>query len=289
MGDIILSALTEGVFWSIVAIGLYISFRILHLSDMTTEGSFPLGACLAIVSILNDLSPLMALAVSFIGGALAGLVTGVLINRLRIPNLLAGILTMSAFYSINLKIMQRPNLNILGKNTLVNYITHQSNVLPYAYLWLGSLMVALLLTALYFFFKTEVGQALIASGDNAEMAMSSGIPVERMKILGLMLANGIIALGGGLLAQKGNFADVNMGIGVIVVALASIIIGEVIFPYVTFGQRLICIVLGSIIYRFLLASVISLKVISANDFKLFSALLIAVCLALPLIREKIHR
>lgn len=289
MDQIILSAVTEGVFWSVVAIGLYISFRILNIADMTTEGSFPLGAALSVISILNGLPPLVALVVSFIGGLLAGSVTGILMSRFKIPSLLAGILTMSALYSINLKVMGRPNLNVLGKKTLIQELTSQQALMPYATLWIGVVTVFILLTLLYFFFQTEVGQALIASGDNPQMALSAGIPVNRMKILGVMLANGIIALGGGLMAQKSSFSDVNMGIGVIVVALASIIIGEVLFPYVTFGVRLICLVVGSIIYRFLLALIISLDVLAADDFKLFSAGIIALCLALPVMREEFSR
>ncbi|RLK62878.1 ABC transporter permease [Atopobacter sp. AH10] len=289
MEQIILSALTEGIFWSVIAIGLYISFRILNMADMTTEGSFPLGAAISVVCIVNNIHPLLALLASFFFGLLAGGVTGILMTRLKIPSLLAGILTMSALYSINLKVMQRPNVNVLGKKTLIQYLTQHQSLLPYATLWLGFVTVALILLALYFFFQTELGQGLIAAGDNPQMALSQGIPVDRMKIFGVMLANGIIALGGGLMAQKSSFADVNMGIGVIVVALASIIIGDVLFPYVTFGVRLVCIVIGSIVYRFLLALIIALQVIDANDFKLFSAAIIALCLALPVIRKEFEK
>lgn len=288
MDQIILSAITEGVLWSTVSIGLYITFKILNIADMTTEGSFPLGAAISVIMILKGASPVVALIVSFFGGILAGGITGFLMTKLKIPSLLSGILTMSALYSINLKVMGKPNINILNGRTIIKDLTPYQVLRPLAVLLIGLTVVYIVLVFLYYFFKTEFGQALIAAGDNPQMALSQGINVENMRIFGVMLANGVIALGGGVIAQKNGFSDVNMGIGVIVVALASIIIGDVLFPYVTFGARLVCIIIGSIIYRLLLAFIIYLDLIPADDFKMFSAVIIALCLALPTIQEKLH-
>lgn len=288
MQQIILSAITEGVLFSTVSIGLYITFKILNIADMTTEGSFPLGASISLIMILKGTSPLFALILSFIGGLLAGMITGFLMTKLKIPSLLSGILTMSALYSINLKIMGKPNINVLNNRTIIKDVATDERLRDVAILLVGLSIVYIVLTVLYYFFKTEFGQALIASGDNPSMAIAQGINVENMRIFGTMIANGVIALGGGAVAQKNGFSDVNMGIGVIVVALASIIIGDVLFPYVSFGQRLLCIVLGSIIYRLLLAIIIYFDLIPADDFKMFSAIIIAFCLALPTIREKIN-
>ncbi|MBF0714211.1 ABC transporter permease [Gemella sp. GH3] len=279
--DIIISAISQGILWGIVSLGLFISFRILNIADMTTEGSFPLGASVTVVAILNGVNPYVAIFLAMLFGMLAGLVTGILITVCKIPSLLAGILTMTALLSINLRIMGRPNLNILNKDTVFSSLDKLNIPNNFSIIILGILVTTLLIFIILIFFKTELGQSLIATGDNEKMAISFGISTKAMTILGLMISNGIIAFAGGLLAQNNGFADVNSGLGVIVIALAAIIIGEVVFGESTFVERLIYTIYGAIIYRLLLVGVLKLQIIEANDFKLVSALIIAVFLTLP--------
>lgn len=279
--EILISAISQGLLWGILSIGLFISFRILNIADMTTEGSFPLGACVAVVAISNGVNPYVVLLISIIFGMIAGFVTGFLITVCKIPSLLAGILTMTALLSVNLRIMGRPNLNILSNNTIFNFLEKYNLPKSYNIIIIGIIFSLIVILIMTIFFKTELGQSLIATGDNINMASSLGISVKTMTILGLMLSNGIIALAGGVLAQNNGYADVNSGIGVIVIALAAIIIGEVIFGDVTFVERLIYTVFGAIIYRLLLVIVLKMKILEANDFKLVTSLIIAIFLTLP--------
>lgn len=281
--DIIISAISQGILWGILSLGLFISFRILNIADMTTEGSFPLGAVVCFTSIHAGINPFLATIIAILAGACAGLITGFLITQCKIPSLLAGILTMTALLSINLRIMTRPNLNILNYQTIFSPLAD----LPTFYdtIILGCIFVTLLIFKLSFFFKTELGQSLIATGDNPKMATAFGISINRMTIFGLMLANSLTSLSGAILAQHNGYADVNSGIGVVVIALAAIIIGEVIFTHVSLVERLICTVFGAIIYRLLLAGVLKLQIIEANDFKLVSAIIIALFLTLPQLKQ----
>lgn len=279
--DIITSAISQGILWGVLSLGLFISFRILNIADMTTEGSFPLGASVAVVAILNGVNPYLAILLAMVSGMLAGLVTGILITVCKIPSLLAGILTMTALLSINLRIMGRPNLNILNNDTVFSFLNNLSLPSNFSIIIVGLLITTLLIFVMLIFFKTELGQSLIATGDNEKMAVSLGISTKIMTILGLMISNGIIAFAGGLIAQNNGFADVNSGLGVIVIALAAIIIGEVVFGESTFLERLVYTIYGAIIYRLLLVGVLKLQVIEANDFKLVSALIIAIFLTLP--------
>lgn len=279
--DIITSAISQGILWGVLSLGLFISFRILNIADMTTEGSFPLGASVAVVAILNGVNPYLAILLAMVSGMLAGLVTGILITVCKIPSLLAGILTMTALLSINLRIMGRPNLNILNNDTVFSFLNNLSLPSNFSIIIVGLLITTLLIFVMLIFFKTELGQSLIATGDNEKMAVSLGISTKIMTILGLMISNGIIAFAGGLIAQNNGFADVNGGLGVIVIALAAIIIGEVVFGESTFLERLVYTIYGAIIYRLLLVGVLKLQVIEANDFKLVSALIIAIFLTLP--------
>lgn len=285
--NLVISAIAQGFLWSIVSLGLFISFRILNVADMTTEGSYPLGAAVCVILIYNGFNPVLAMAAAVIAGMLAGAITGFFITVCRIPSLLAGILTMTGLLSINLRIMQRANLSLLNQDTIFDWI----NRLPISkyggMIAIGLLAVIILILFIRWFFLTEIGQALIATGDNPKMAASMGISTERMTVLGLVLANGMIALAGAILAQNNGYADVNSGQGVIVIGLVAIIIGEVIFSRATFFQRLFYTVLGAVIYRLLLLLVLKLDFISANDFKLLSAVLIAGLLALPKIKAAV--
>lgn len=286
--SLLVSAVVQGILWSVVSLGLFITFRILNIADMTTEGSFPLGATVAVQAIIHGYSPIIALVLAFMSGLLAGALTGFLIAICRIPSLLAGILSMTALYSINLRVLNRPNQNLLSHRTIIDLVSDSPDFKQYASLWVGILLTLVVVVGMDWFFKTELGQAIIATGDNNRMARSFGVDTKKMTVIGIMLANGLISMGGGLIAQYNGYADVNMGIGTIVVGLAAIIIGEILFQNVSFIIRLTCVIVGAIIYRLLLVVVITSDILEANDFKLFSALIIAVCLTLPTISQKLH-
>ncbi|MEG0267156.1 MAG: ABC transporter permease [Carnobacterium sp.] len=285
--NLITTATAQGLLWGIMALGIFITYRILDVPDMTAEGSFPLGAAVCVRMILTGVHPLLATAVAFFIGAMAGLITGFLITKAKIPGLLAGILTMTGLYSINLRIMNRSNLSLLGKAKMTELFKRFSFPNQFDTIFMGLILVIFMILFLFLFFQTEIGQAIIATGDNEKMARSFGISTDQTKILGLMLSNGIIAGSGALIAQDNGYADISMGIGTIVIGLASVIIGEVIFGNLTFVNRLICVVLGAIIYRFIIMFVL-LVGLQPNDLKLISAFILAICLALPSLREKLQ-
>ena len=286
--DLIISAISQGILWSLLSLGLFISFRILNIADMTTEGAYPLGAAVCVSLIQTGMSPILAIFIAMLAGALAGALTSIFINICKIPSLLAGILTMTALLSVNLRVMGRPNLSLLNHKTIFDIFSSVSLPPYFDSIIVGIIIVSLVIFFMHFFFNTELGQALIATGDNPKMASSLGISTKKMTLLGLMLSNSIVALTGAILSQNNGYADVNSGLGVIVVALAAIIIGEVIFGDVNFLTRLICIILGSIIYRLLLVFVLKLNIIEANDFKIISALLIALFLSIPELKKYIN-
>ncbi|WP_321380917.1 ABC transporter permease [Trichococcus shcherbakoviae] len=282
--NMIISAVSQGLLWSILALGLFVSFRILDLADMTTEGSFPLGAAVAVQAITLGANPYIAIIFAIIAGSSAGLITGFLITKLQIPSLLAGILTMTGLYSINLRVMGRANISLLGKNTIFTVFENMNLPRHFDTITLGLLVVVLIIGLYVIFFKTEFGQAVIATGDNEAMARSLGISTNTMKIVGLMISNGIVALAGSIIAQDNGYADISMGIGTIVIGLASIIIGEVLFTNVSFKMRLVCLMLGSVLYRLIMVMVLEAGM-NPNDFKLISAVLLTFFLALPKIKE----
>lgn len=280
--NILVSTIGQGLIWSLLAIGLFITFRILDFPDMTVEGSFPLGACIAVINIHNGHSIIISMILAFVGGALAGLVTAVLYTKLKVPVLLSGILVMTALYSINLRILGKANLSLLDKNTIFSNLKNLPD--NFNVIIIGLIFIFVTIVLLSLFLNTEMGQALIATGDNEVMAQSLGISIDSMKILGLMVANGLIALTGALVAQQGGYADITMGIGVIVIGLAAIIIGEVTFGNLSLTNRIIAIIVGSIIYRIILLIVLQLG-FNPNDLKLISAIILAACLSLPEIRK----
>ncbi|WP_258089180.1 ABC transporter permease [Weissella fangxianensis] len=286
--NLLISAIGQGLIWATLGFGLFLTFRILDFPDMTVEGTFPLGAATAVTLISSGFSPIIATIGAALVGSLAGLVTGVLYTKGKIPILLAGILTMTAAYSVNLRIMGQANRSLLGKNSLFSY--DFLHILPrnFPVIVIGLIVIVLLTICLAHFLKTELGQSFIVTGDNPKMARSLGINTDNMTILGLMIANGLIGLGGALVAQNNGFADVNMGVGTIVVALASIIIGEVVFTdTLTLPERLITIIIGSIFYRFVLVVVLYIG-FNADDLKLVSAIILGLALMLPGIRAKLR-
>lgn len=283
--SIIVSAIGQGLTWGVVGIGLFLTFRILDFPDMTVEGTFPMGAAACVAAIYSGASPLVATFIAFLAGLLAGLVTGLLYTKGKIPVLLAGILVMTAAYSVNLRIMGRANLSLFDKPTMLK--NHFLESLPpyFDSVVLGIVVVAIVTALIIYFLQTNLGQAFIATGDNPNMARSLGISTDAMQIMGLGVSNGLIGLGGALVAQNNGFADVNMGIGVIVVALASIIIGEVVFGDLTMNQRLIAVTIGSILYRFVILLVLKLG-FNANDLNLISAIVLAIFMMLPVLENR---
>lgn len=283
--NILVSAIGQGLLWATLGIGLFLTFRILDFPDMTVEGTFPLGAATAVTLISNGMNPGLASLIAAGAGALAGLLTGLIYTKGKVPILLAGILTMTAVYSINLRIMGQANRSLLGKGTLfsADFLDFLPKNFPTVVVGLVIIVVVTAATAI--FLQTELGQAFIVTGDNRAMARSLGVNTDNMTIMGLMISNGLIGLGGALVAQNNGFADVNMGIGIIVVALASIIIGEVVFTdQMSLTDRLVTIVIGSVLYRFVLVIVLYLG-FNANDLNLFSAVVLGIALTLPQLRK----
>ena len=284
--DMIISAFSQGTIWAVMGLGIYITFRILNAPDMTTEGSFVLGGAIGAQMLYFNIDPFTTLLISFLAGMAAGAITGFLVTRLKINPLLAGIITMTGIYSINLKIMGKANMSLSTVTTLKNAIAGLSLPRNVDTIAIGLIVVAAIILLLTYFFKTEMGQALIATGDNMQMAKSLGIETSEMTMLGYMLANGLIAVSGYIVSTDNGYADIQMGVGTVVIGLASIIIGEVLFRNVKLGVRFITILVGSIIYRLLLTIVLMMN-FEANDFRLFSAIIVALCLAVPTIQNKV--
>lgn len=280
-----LGAVALGLLWTLMTCGVYISYRVLDIADLTVEGSLTMGAAIAAVCIAAGIHPLLALVLAALGGMLAGLATGLLHTALHIPALLSGILTMIALWSINLRIMGKANVSLLRMPTVFDGFGALGLSRNLSMIVVGLLFVLAVLGFVYWFFGTEIGCAVRATGDNARMARAQGVNTDAMKILGLVLSNGLVALSGGLIAQSQTFADIQMGTGSIVIGLASLIIGEVLFGKKTFSQSLRSLVFGAICYRLIIALVLKLGM-PANDLKLFTALTVAVALSLPALKQK---
>ncbi|EGO2698592.1 ABC transporter permease [Enterococcus faecalis] len=283
----IVSAIGQGMLWALLGLGIFMTYRILNFPDMTTEGSFPLGGAVCVTAITTGVSPFVATLLGVGAGMLAGLVTGLLFTKGKIPIILAGILVMSGLNSVILFVMKSPNKSLLNQPKIQDVF--QKMALPdyYDTIFLGISVLAVVMILLLFFFNTSLGQAYIATGENEEMARSIGIQTDRMKILGLVLSNGLIGLSGGLIAQNDGYADVSKGTGVIVIGLASLIIGEVLFGELTFGERLMAIVVGSIIYQLLILLVIKLG-FDTTYLKIFSAVILAICLMIPQLKKALR-
>lgn len=282
----IISSVSQGLLWGILGLGIYLTFRILKFPDMTTEGSFPLGGAVAVTLMNQGIHPILATFAGMLAGCVAGLVTGLLYTKGKIPTILAGILVMTSCNSIMLMIMGRANLGLLDIKTI-------QDLLPFSattnLLVIGLLGVILVIAGLIFFLYTKLGQAYIATGDNRDMAKSFGINTDRMEVMGLVVSNGLIALSGALISQQDGYADVSKGIGVIVIGLASIIIGEVLYSTnLTLLERLVATVVGAILYQFLIAGVIALG-FNTNYLKLFSAIILAICLMVPVLKDKFFK
>ncbi len=280
-----LNAVSQGLLWSILAMGVYITYRILDFADLTTEGSFPLGAAIAAMLIIKGTNPFIATFASFIIGLVAGLVTGLLNTKLKIPGLLSGILVMTGLYSVNLRIMGKANLPLLKQPTIITAVTDMGISNANAIMLVGIISVVIIILLLVLLFATEFGFALRATGNNPRMISALGVNTDIMIILGLMISNGLISLCGGIIAQYNGYADAGMGTGTIVIGLASVIIGEVIFGKTSIFRSLVSVVLGSILYRIIIAFVLE-NGLQPTDLKLISSVVLAICLFLPVVKEK---
>ena len=277
----------QGLIWGIMALGVYMTYRMLGLADLTVDGSLATGGAVCIMLVLAGWNPQIALLISFLAGVAAGLITGFLHTKLGIPDILAGILTQISLYSINLNIMGKAN-QAVNVNKVSFLFSSNAKVLPRTIV-LASLVCLVLVVLLYMYLGTEHGSALRATGINGAMARAQGINTNSMKVIGLALSNGLVALAGGVLSQYQGFADINMGRGAIVIGLAAVIIGEVLGEaflgkHLNFMVRLICVVLGGVIYYVVYVFVLWLK-FPADDMKLLTAVVVAIFLAIPYLQN----
>lgn len=281
-------AIEAGLLFSLVALGVYISFRVLNFPDLTVDGSFPLGAAATAVAIVSGVNPLLATLSGTGAGACAGFVSAYLNVRLRILNLLAGILTMVALYSINLRVMGRPNISLYGEETIFT---------PFEWLlglgiWTNAVVLLAIAIAMKFavdwFLATEIGLALRASGENPVMARAQSVDNDRMTLVGLTISNGLVGLAGSLFAQSQGVADVSMGIGTIVTGLAALIIGETLLGSLKVGWATLGCLAGALLYRFFIALALSAGFlgIQAQDLNLVTAVVVAVAVVLSRARRK---
>ena len=276
-------AVGQGLIWGIMAIGVYITFRVLDFADLTVDGTLATGGAAMTMSLMAGCNVYVALLIAFVAGCLAGLVTGILNTAFGIPPILAGILTQLALYSINLRILGKANQPVSGyKYDLICSMTKLNQALIVA-----TIFVLVIIALLYWFFGTEIGHAIRATGTNMNMARANGINIYSTKIIALVLSNGLVALAGGLLAQYQGYADINMGRGAIVIGLAAVIIGEVLFGKIfkNFALKLLSVAIGGIIYYIVMQFVISLG-LNTDDLKLLTAAVVAVFLGIPYIKGR---
>lgn len=285
MGNILLGAVSLGLLWAIMTLGVYITYRVLDIADLTVEGTITLGASVAARLLTEGMAPWPATLIAMLAGMAAGLVTGILHTRLKIPALLSGILSMIALYSMNLRIMGKANIPLLRIDTIYTPLSALGDInrsLPS--LALGLIMVVIVSFLMYWFFGTELGSSIRATGNNRAMVKAQGVNTDNMIVLGLVISNGLVGLAGALIAQSQSFADVQMGTGTVVIGLASLIIGEVLFGTRSFKNTIISVSLGAVVYRIIIALVLKAGM-DANDMKLFTAATVAICLSLPMFKS----
>lgn len=292
--NMIIGAIAQGLLWAVMAIGIYITYRILDIADLTCEGCFTLGGSVTCVMIVNGYNPFFATFMALVAGLIAGLVTGILHTEFKIPALLSGILTMTALWSVNLRVMGKSNIPLLKEKTIISMLEDtmvsmgvpSANTKSAAAIVAGVVLTAIVILVLWWFFKTEFGYSIRATGDNKNMIRSHGVNTNVTIIFGIMLGNGLIALSASLVAQYNCFSDISMGIGTIVIGLASVIIGEVVFGHRTILHSLIAVSLGSVLYRIIIAIVLNLG-LKTDDMKLISSILLTLALCLPSIRNSV--
>lgn len=283
MTGLFIITLAQGLLWSVMALGVYLTFRVLNIADLSVEGTFPLGAAVAATWIAGGGNPWLGVFLALLAGAFAGAITAWLHTKLKIPALLAGILTMIALYSINLRVMGKANVSLLRSETVFTEVTSWLSVPGWGGFTIGITLAILVAGWIYWFFGTELGTAIRATGNNPQMIRAQGVNTNHMIVLGMLISNALVALCGAFVAQSQGFADVGMGIGTIVIGLAAVIIGEVLFGTRSFKNSLISVVLGSVVYRAVIAVVLYMGM-PPNDLKLFTAVLVAIALSLPLVQ-----
>lgn len=275
----ILGTLELGLIYALMALGVFITYRILNMADLTVDSSFTTGAAVSAVFCLHN-APVFGIILSFFAGCAAGCITALLHAKLKIQPILAGILTMLGLYSINLRIMgNKPNISLHREELIFD-----TGIRP-VFICLAVVIVVVIL--LFLFLKTKMGFAIRATGDNTDMVKSLGISPDISKIIGLAVANGLVAMAGGFIAQYQSFADISMGVGIVVIGLASIIIGEVIFGKRNLLNKIVAVASGSVLYRFIIAFVLQLG-LSQTDLKLISAVIVAVALSVPVVKDKFN-
>lgn len=284
-------AVVQGVLWGIMVLGVYITYKLLDIADLTVDGSFALGGCVCAVMILNfHVDPWIALAVAAIAGMAAGAVTGLLHTIFEIPAILAGILTQIGLWSINLRIMGgKSNVPLLKTDTIMSrFIDITGLNKQIASLVIGIGIAVIMIALLYWFFGTEIGSAMRATGNNESMIRAQGVNTNWTKLLALVISNGLVGISGGLVCQSQKYADIGMGTGAIVIGLAAIVIGEVLMGRLrSFGSKLTSAVVGSVIY-FVIRAVVLRMGMNANDMKLLSAAIVAVALCVPVVVRKLR-
>lgn len=279
--SVVTGTFEKGLVFALLALGIFISFRILDIPDLSVDGTFTLGVAVSVMNAYNG-NYVQGILLAVVAGAIAGCVTGTLITKLNVQPILAGIITMTALYSINLKIMDRPNISLYRKDTVFTVMEKYFG--DYYKLVTGGIVVIIAAVLLFAFLKTQAGMSLRATGDNEFMVRASSINSDRMKILGFAIANALVSLSGAMYAQYSSAGDTNSGTGMLVVGLASIIIGEIFFTRHTILNGILAAVIGAIAYRFVLAFAMSLGM-DSNYTKLFSAVIVALAISLPAIKK----
>ncbi|SDL14376.1 putative ABC transport system permease protein [Maridesulfovibrio ferrireducens] len=287
-----MGALEQGFAFGLMVLGVYLTFRVLDFPDLTVDGSLPLGAAVSAVAITNGYHPFLAMGMAVCAGFIAGAVTGILNTKFKILHLLASILTMISLYSINIRIMGRPNITLLGQDTLIDKFMEMTGLAPYISTPILFAIISITgLIAFIWFLKTSFGLAMLATGDNPKMITSLGVNRDMMIIFGVGLSNGMVALSGALVAQNQGSADVNMGIGTIIAGLASVIIGETIFGTKTITCAMISAVLGSVLYRIAIALALGMRfgdfAFTPSDLNLVTAVLVIAALVSPQIKANV--
>lgn len=291
MSGALLGAVSQGILWGIMVLGVYITYKLLDIADLTVDGSFALGGSVCAVLVVAGVDPLIAVAVAMLAGMLAGAVTGFLHTVFEIPAILAGILTQIALWSVNLRIMGKSNTPLLQSDTIFSRMTELTGLSSAAAsIIVGVIVAVAIIAALYWFFGTEIGSALRATGNNEHMIRALGVSTAKTKMIALMLSNALVGLSGGLICQSQKYADIGMGTGAIVIGLAAIVIGEVLGRLTPgkltgFKSRLVSAVAGSVVY-FLIRAIVLQMGMDANDMKLLSAVIVALALCVPVVWEK---
>lgn len=280
------SAVAQGILWGLMTIGVYITYKVLDYADLSVDGTFATGGAVSAVLIVSGMNPFLSLFFATLAGMAAGGVTGVLHTKLKIPAILSGILCMIALYSVNIRIMNAPQIPLNGETTIFTVLTEMTGLKRVdVTMIVGVIFAVAVIAVLYWFFGTEIGCCIRATGNNEFMVRALGGNTDNMKLLGLVMSNGLVSLAGALVAQQQGYSDVNMGVGTIVIGLASVIIGEVIFgKRFNFAYKLATVVFGSMIYRVIIAIVLYLG-LPSTDLKLLTAVIVALALSVPVLSQ----